>query len=207
MRSTLLALSVLLGALPAVAQERPPIEPTRDVAVTYRILGSMAGQDSRMRMAWLAAQGLQRSDMPGGMGGWMLLDRRAGRGFMVLDDQRMVMQTPDIRQQIATYGEPGPNARITREGTDRVANTACNVWRVEDQGQSSRICVTADGVMLRAIASNPRQPGQEGGVEAVAVEYGPQDPARFRVPAGYQTMQMPMGMPMGAPAGGRAPGK
>jgi hypothetical protein len=44
--------------------------------------------------------------------------------------------------------------------------------------------------------------GQQGRMEAVRVQFGPQDGALFRRPQGYQTMQMPQGMPqgMGAPS-------
>jgi hypothetical protein len=63
--------------------------------------------------------------------------------------------------------------------------------------------------MLRAEGTSQ---GRSGGMEATRVDFAAQDPARFRRPAGYQTMQMPQGVPGGMPGGlppgmGRQPGK
>ena len=39
--------------------------------------------------------------------------------------------------------------------------------------------------------------GRQGGIEATSVTYARQDPDRFRIPAGYQTLQLPQGLPPG----------
>ncbi|WP_424811440.1 hypothetical protein [Roseococcus sp. YIM B11640] len=203
MRHTIYAaLLAGLTATPALAQDRPAITPTRDVAVTYRMAGGPAGtQGHEMRMSWQASSGLMRMDMPGGQG-WAVVNPRdgGGSGFMVMEAQRMVMDLP--RGQLPTGNMmPGASARFTREGTARIANTDCTLWRVEDQGRSSRACITSDGVMLRAESLSGDAQGAQ--IEATAVTFGPQDAARFQRPAGYQAFQMPAGVPgmPGAPAG------
>lgn len=184
------ALGATLGTLclagPALAQDRPQAFPTRDVAVTYRAPDG-AGE---VRMSWLAARGLMRMDMPGGQGWMVLSPQGGGSGFIVMQAQRMVMDLPPAQAAEARRMTPGPNARFTREGTDRVANTPCTVWRVQDGRESGRVCMTADGVTLRAEDAN--QPGNR--LEATAIAYGPQEAARFQRPQGFQSFQMPPGM-------------
>ncbi|WP_188903016.1 hypothetical protein [Caldovatus sediminis] len=84
-----------------------------------------------------------------------------------------------------------PNARLTREGSDRVAGHSCTVWQVQEQnGRRGSARVTADGVLLHA-----RGPDGAEGIEATRVAYGPQEPARFRPPADYRTESMHMPPP------------
>jgi hypothetical protein len=191
-------------APPAVAQERPQAFPTRDVTVTYRAPDG-AGE---VRMSWLAARGLMRMDLPGNQG-WMVVSPQAGApsaggggtGFIVMQAQRMVMDLPPAQAAEARRLTPGPNARFTREGTDRVANTPCTIWRIQDGQESGRVCLTADGVTLRA--EDARQPGNR--LEATAIAYGPQEASRFQRPAGYQSFQLPPGMADMIPRGTAIP--
>ena len=205
MRRTTLAL-MLAVATPAMAQDRPQLTPTRDVAVTYRMIGGGApaaappgAPGSAITVSWSAAQGLMRTDMPGM--GYMVADQRAGRAFMVMEAMRAIMDVPfgqAMRQQLNS-----PTATFRREGTATVAGLACTIWSVQDGPSQGRSCITSEGVMLRAEGTHQ---GQTGGMEATQVAFGPQDPARFQRPAGYQSMQMPQGMPPGAVPGGRQPG-
>lgn len=185
----LLAAMLGLGALPAQAQDRPPLFPTRDVAITYRVTDPQA-QGAQMTMSWLAASQTMRMDMPGA--GWMIADHRNQRAFMVVEAGRMVMELP-MAQAMQQSG-PSPNATYRRTGNDTVAGIGCSVWSYQDGGNQGSACITADGVMLRAEGSGR---GQSGGMVATQVTYGTQNPARFQRPAGYQSMQMPgaAGMP------------
>lgn len=188
MRRSLLAFACL-AAFPALAQDRPPaLTPTRDVTVTYRITGAAEAQG--LRMSHSVAQGLVRTDLPGGIG-WAVVDLRGGQGFVVMEPMRAIMAMP------AGQGKPGevsPTSRFTRGGTARVAGLDCTLWNVEDQGRSGQLCLTADGVMLRGTGSAS---GQQGSIEATEVRYGAVDAARFQRPQGYQEMQAPPGMPPG----------
>ena len=209
MKQTLsLALVLGLAAAPALAQDRPPMMPSRDVAVTYRMVGGEGGGGAQqIQMSWLVAQGLHRVDMGAGQG-WMVSDTRNNRGFMVMERERMVMDMPDTRRGGGPQmGQPGASARMTREGSATVAGNSCTVWKIEDQGRESRACITNDGVMLRVLGRDPATPGRESGMEATQVTFGTQDPARFARPAGFQVMQMPGGMPGGMPPGGPPGGR
>ena len=188
------------GAPSAAAQERPPAMPGRDVAVTYRMA---AGGMPEMRIAWLTAEQRMRLDMPGQ--GYMIVDQRGQRAFMVMDEARMVMEIP-FAQNTQRMAQLPQGARLTREGQDRVADTACTVWSYLENGRTGRTCITEDGVVLRVVGAG----GPEETMEAIAVSYGAQDAARFRPPSGYGAMAMPSlagGPPPGAlPPGGMPPG-
>lgn len=201
---SLLAAGLLLLALPAAAQDRPPAHPTRDVAVTYRFEGASAAPgapatSAEMRLSWLNAEQKMRVDPPGGQG-WMVTDTRTGNTIMVQDQARMVMQMPRD-PSMPNPSEPPPGTTFTRGATETLLGHRCTVWQMKSDQGEGEACVTDDGVMLRTRGSAQ---GASGGMTATQVTFGPQDPARFRAPAGYQTMQMPgmPGGPGGAPPGG-----
>ncbi len=192
-----------LAALPAAAQERPPAHPTRDVTVTYRFEGGPPGVPAggEMRLSWLQAEQKMRMDPPGGQG-WIVTDTRTGTSFMVQDQARMVMQMPRD-PAMPDPSQPPPGTTFTRGGTETLLGHRCTVWTMKGEMGEGEACVTDDGVMLRSRGS--AQGGPAGGMVATQVTFGPQDPARFRAPQGYQTMQMP-GMPGGGgPSGPGGP--
>jgi len=192
MRTSPAALLLLVAAAPAWAQDRPALTPSRDVAVTYRVTAE--GQPpTEIRMSWLAARNLMRMDLPGGQG-WILVDIAAGRAFMVMAAQRMITEMPG--GSIPAGMTPDANARFTREGRARVANADCVNWRMEGQGEAARLCISAEGVVLRSESLGGSGP-RSGGMEATAVAYAAQDPARFERPAGYQSLQLPSAIPGG----------
>ncbi|MDB5373718.1 MAG: hypothetical protein JWP04_2360 [Belnapia sp.] len=201
-------LAVTLAAAPALAQDRPPLIPTRDVSIAYRTTAAPPGVPSgaTMRMSWLVAEQKLRVDMPGGVG-WSLVDQRSQKMVMVMERQRMIMDLP-------IEGGPGglsipsqapDSARFTRAGTATIAGLACTLWRYEDTAGRGEACVTADGVILRSSGTHG---GQTGTLEATEVAYGAQDPARFRIPSGYQSMQIPgMATPSAPPGAARPPAR
>ena len=196
-RAFALPLLASLAALPAQAQGRPEIFPTRDVAVAYRT--SVEGQPADMRMAWNAAQRRMRMEMPGGQG-YLILDQQTGTGFMVMQPMRMLMEMPAGQEAAARFAHASQTARFTREGSDRVANLPCTNWKIEDRGEIGRSCITADGVTLRAEPGNGR-----GGLEALTVEFAAQDPALFVRPEGFGNMQIPGAAQPGPASAGAFP--
>lgn len=202
-----LAAALLLAAAPALAQDRPPLQPTRDVAVTYQVLGQdlkpMQGRGpmatNGISIAWSASTGLMRTEVAGM--GYMVADQRQGKAFMVIEAMHAIMDIP-FGQAALQHGM-SPNATFRREGTATVAGLTCTIWAMQDGDRTGRACVTGDGVMLRAEGTSQ---GRTGGMEATQVNYGPQDPARFQRPQGYQAMQLPQGVPPGmGPGAGPGP--
>ena len=168
-----LALAVLLAA-PAVAQDRPPVRPTRDVDVTYR--STTGGQVIEQRSRFAADAQKMRLDTPT-PGVYMLMDYRAKTLSMVSDGDRSAldMRSPDMPT-------PGVDESgvYTRRGEDQVAGYACTEWETRDRsGQPALACFTADGVMLRA------RRGTQILAVAIRVAYGQIDPAVFTIPPAY----------------------
>ncbi|MFB9972004.1 hypothetical protein ACFFMP_19335 [Pseudoroseomonas cervicalis] len=188
----LLLPSLLLPALPALADPAPArLRPARDVAVLYRVQGGNQGPQ-QVPAAWLAAQQRLRLEPPG-LPGWILADLPAGEARMVIDATRMAVRLPG-HAAVPMLDALPPGARMTRAGSATVAGLRCDNWRVTAREGEGEICLTADGVALRASGTRD---GKSGSLEALQVTYGAQDPARFQVPAGYQPVTLPQGLPPG----------
>lgn len=167
---------LLSGA--ALAQDRPLLQPLRDVDVTYQT--APGGQATEQRTRWLTAERRMRVDTPA-PGLYMIVDYAARRMSMVSDRDRGVVE-------MASGAGPLPGASgaasYVRRGVDQVAGLPCTEWQTTDsEGAPTLACITADGVLLRA------RRGNEVLVQAARVQYGPQDPAAFRVPDGYNRVQ------------------
>ncbi len=185
-RLTVFALA-LLAAPAAQAQDRPRLEPARDVAVTYRLVGQ--GAQGQVALAWRAASRQARLDNPDGS--FLVADLAAGNGFMAHDQARELMVLPAPPSDAGIPGLIPPGGRFVRDAADKVAGQDCQGWRVEmPDGGRGRACITADGVVLRSVGSGGAgQPEQ--GLEASAVSYAAQDAARFTRPAGYREIAAP----------------
>ncbi len=180
MRRVIAALLLCGPALlhPAAAQEKPPITPQHDVDVTYTIAQPVQGRPAlSQRMRWSVATGRLRVDPPS-PDLYMIVDYRAKKMAVVKESAKAVLDL-----NAAGPGLPGANANASfiRGAIGRAAGLGCTNWQTTDaRGLPVEICMTDDGVMLRAT--------QDGHVllEAASVRYGPQDPAAFVPPDGYR---------------------
>jgi len=179
------AVAVLLCATsvaPADA-DQPLLRPSRDIDVTYRATAPQDGRAVEQRVRWLAAAQTMRIDPPSP---WLhvIIDYAARRMSVVRDATRSVidMAAPDgMTDAIGGGGAAGgPAGSYVRQGEAAVAGRACTEWQTRDAAAHAVVvCITEDGVLLRA-----GPPGQVR-VSAVSLQYAPQDPAAFRVPADY----------------------
>lgn len=187
MRRFLLTLLLALGAVSAAAQ--PSLTPKRDYAVTYAMEGT--GPMREMRMAYSAALRMQRIE--GGPTGVMLVDQARGSLTMIDSASRNYFEFSGRNGNQTPWLDPN-RYRFERVGADRVANTACTVWRViEGTTRRGTVCATDDGIMLRSEVDHD---GQHVKVEATSFSLAAQPPENFRVPAGYTRLEMPA-MPPG----------
>ncbi len=156
--------------------ERPLLRPTHDVDVIYA-LDAGDGTTVRERLRWDAVTQKLRVDPPTA-GLYVIIDLAARRMSTVRLAERTVieMAAPDN-----VTGMPnGAAAAAVRRGTDTVARLACTEWDMTDAaGEPARLCLTDDGVLLRARA------GGRTLLSAETVRYGPLDADLFQVPAGY----------------------
>jgi hypothetical protein len=168
---------VLVLATPALAQEKPAITPQRDVDVTYAIAAPAAGAALlSQRMRWSVASGRLRVDPPA-QDMYMVVDYRSRRMMVVRPSDRAVLE-----MDASGPGLPGApsDGQFARQDTLNVAGLACTNWQTLDAGGvPAVICLTADGVMLRATRQGQLL------LEATSVSYGPQGSATFDLPAGY----------------------
>jgi hypothetical protein len=176
-----LAFALALAAAPALAQDRPRLEPARDVAVTYRLVGQ--GAQGEVRMAWRASARQARLDNPDGS--FLVADLGAGSGFIANEQTRELIALGAPPRDAGIPGLIPPGGRFAREGADRVAGQDCTNWRVElSDGSRGRACITAEGLVLRSLGGATGEPEQ--GMEATSVSFTAPDPARFLRPAGYR---------------------
>ena len=175
----LICAAIACAALSAQAQERPKVLPDRDVTVTYR------GEAQVERVSYSASERVFRRTHDGEPG-YVLMNTRDGTMRLVSEKHRATVL---MQGELAAGPFPwSPAMRFHRIGQDTVAGLPCTDWQmsVEAQGgvpgsEQGRVCLTADGVLLRFSFG-------EGGDVASEVVYGPQDPAGFRVTAGYHTL-------------------
>lgn len=187
------SLRISLWALPcactAAAQERPPVPPARDVAVTYRVSGAAAqavpgGVPGALRLFWNPGAQILRVEAEG-RSQLVLVDLRA-RGATVLDGgTRTALVLPMRERDLQALTLDG--ARLTRRGRDSVAGHACTLYDAQSPRGRGTLCLTADGVPLRG---DGEVNGRAGGFVATAVDYGPQPAELFRAPPGYARLDM-----------------
>jgi hypothetical protein len=181
-------LLALLAASPARAQDRPAVFPTRDVSVAYHVETEAPAAPHDLRVEFAARAGRLRID--GGPQGYMLVDRGARRASMVIVPAQMVMDMPPGGGPARALMLDG-SMQFSRRGRDRVAGLACTVWDVRSGRGSGTACITADGVLLRAVAAGRVL------LEAERVDYAAQDQSVFRIPDDYTRLTPPS--PAGAP--------
>ena len=165
---------------PALAADRPPSLPTRDVDVVYDV-PTRAGT-ARQRLRFSVARQTMRIDPPGG-GIYVVIDQARGRMFTVRETDRTLidMAAPRAWMPGITGGKFAPR------GQDQINGHTCTNWETTDsERRTILMCVTADGVMLRAATID--------GVtllKAISVNYAYQDASVFHVPSDYRRLAPP----------------
>lgn len=164
-----LVLAAGLGCGAAWAQDRPAPLPLRDVDVSYRIQAGTQAIEQRSRFSFAGQR--MRVDMPT-PGVYSIMDYRSHVMSFVVEGDRASLDTPM---------PPPVSPAYQRVGPDQVAGLPCTEWQtVDPQKQAVVFCFTDDGVMLRV------RRGMQPVAVATRVSFGPQDPALFAVPAGFQ---------------------
>ena len=199
MRHLAAACLLLLTTTPAWAQGRPTSFPTRDVTVTYQgsnghdVTIEFSASARRMRIVGMGAQG-----------DYAIIERDGNDMFIVMPARQMVMRMPESPQLHATLSLRAFSG-FKRMGSATVAGVSCRLWDVHGSGGEGEICVTRDGVLLRARRAGAAAPN-DAMLQAVKVVYHSLPASDFEVPAGYHAMTVPQGMPGAMPPGAMPPG-
>ncbi len=228
-------LLALLAALnPAQADDRPRLQPTRDVEVEYRTTGMPQAPMGGPMGAPGSGQGgganapattgtltihyavkgnrLRVEGMNGR--GYAIIDRDAGRMTIVMTERQMYLEMPhDVaRDASGMEGLEAAGATFKKLGTETVAGLECTNYETSNNDRKGKICLTGDGVWLRATSDDPNH---RRDLVATKVTFASQPASLFEPPAGFQKLDipaMPGGMPpamggMGGPGmGGTGPG-
>jgi hypothetical protein len=186
---------VCLFAGAALAQDKPPMLPTRDVAVVYRLASPDGKEQHTMKLFATGGGSKLRMESPE-RPGFMVMDR-TNKTLIVVIAERKTYVEGALDPRLAGGFLLNEEMSFTKAGTDTVAGQACTLWDVQaPQGRTAKVCVTDDGVVLRGQSGEDQKTGS---IEAVSVTYGPQAPDLFQPPADYQKVDMPRPGPGGAP--------
>lgn len=190
--ATALGLAV---ATTAAAQDHPSLRPTRDVMVEYHVSGVAQGQhrSDTVRM-YFTDHGDKMRIEPVGQPAYSILDRTTGQMMMVMTARHAYVEMAYDPKRVLAFQYD--DETFTRIGTDTVAGIGCTIYDAKRQGHSGQVCVSDDGVLLRAKSDDPAQAG--GVLEATQVAYGPQPASLFAPPPDFQKMQI-TGIARGAP--------
>jgi hypothetical protein len=205
MQQKLLILAACLIAGPTLVWARPLILPVRDVVVEYHSRGMVPGPSGALTTTIMVryAGGGERLRVDGPYGGfYALVDVADARLIMVMPDKRIYVDQPADPDLIALLQADDP--AFQKIGIDRIAGLDCTDYAADINGHSGQVCLTDDGVLLRAHIDDPdRRPE----LEAVSVTYAPQPSDMFEIPEGYHRLSLPRtphGYGLGAP-GNAAP--
>ena len=186
----MLAVAASAAMAPAMAQDQPRILPTRDVVATYRVQGAAVdaipgGIPGTLRLSWNAAGQRLRIEADGRT--QVLVVDLGSRSAQVMDSalrSAMAMRVREADLQPLTL----EGARLTRRGQEVVAGLPCTAYAVASPRGKGTVCLTGDGVALRAAGEVD---GRQGSFTAVSVGYGSLPPGLFQVPPGYFQLAMP----------------
>ena len=198
MRVALTAVLLALAASPpALAQaapatsarpapDRPPLLPTREASVLYRVVAS-GSPPVEVRITTQANGAAMRIDMPDRS--YMLVNQAEKRMAMVVPDELTVMDLP-FQPGLQDQFQLNARMRFTRRPAETVAGLRCTSWDVLVDGSRGIMCVTDDGVLLRSISLDPA--GRRNVIEAISVSYAPALASDFLPPEGFDHMAAPV---------------
>ncbi len=183
------------AAVPAAAQDHPLFHPSHDVMVEYHVVNTRPGdhRSDTVRM-YFTDGGMKIRMEPVGQPGYSIIDRHANLMLMVMVPQHIYVEMTYDPKRIMAFDET--DATLTRSGSDTVAGIGCTVYDAERQGHRGLLCISSDGLLLRARSNDPGAPN--GGMEATSVTYGPQPASLFVPPPGFQRID-PAAMGHGMP--------
>lgn len=188
----------LVGSPPALAQaaqalaarpatpDRPPLLPTREASVLYRVVAS-GSPPVEVRITTQANGAAMRIDMPDRS--YMLVNQAEKRMAMVVPDELTVMDLP-FQPGMQDQFQLNARMRFTRRTAETVASLRCTSWDVLVDSGRGIMCVTDDGVLLRSISLDPM--GRRNVIEAISVSYAPAPASDFLPPEGFDHMAAPV---------------
>lgn len=206
MRSLLALLVVLLliAQSPAPAPDKPMMQPFRDVVVQYRLMDTDDPHDTpserTITVNWAKNGALMRVQIEGEHT-YGVFNRSTGRMMFVLLDERAYIEQPLDPKRQTGFGVP-PGVSLVRGDTSLVSGNACTLWHSKPGYGEISLCITSDGVVLSAKASNL---DDRGNLVATSVIYSPQPASVFDPPPGFRRLAITPSAARAPPAGKPTP--
>lgn len=179
----------LMDTVPANAADRAPIYlPIRDVTVMYRVSGRAAQQVRELNVRYSAARRLLRVETEDRGMGYLLVDPARRNARMVVPGLGQFIDLPlaHDRRAALLFGD---GLRFTRRGKARIAGRECMDWDVQSDRDTATVCLTPDGVLLRAQGRSGDI--ADSSIVATRVDDTPLAPALFQLPAGGGGINLP----------------
>ncbi len=174
-------LAFTLAGSSAEAELQPPLQPTRDVDITYSIVRP-DGSKIRERVRWSAGQQLERVD--GSDRSSTIFNRGSGEIILLVPGSRTFRKLEGAARGPI---EMEQGAALTRGADAKVAGLHCTDWSWTKDGEEHTVCATGDGVLLRLTI------GAKTMVQAQSVTYRQQRADLFDVPKDYTPALAPEG--------------
>lgn len=168
-----------LGAAPAMA-DSVMVRPARDVVVVYRSIGMSDGVPPAVTMHFANNGNTVRIDDASG-DGYVVFDNVSGSMRIVSAEKKMFRERASDPAKMPVFLSLTPTLRPA--GTANIAGMSCTAYDAEIGGKKGQLCLTADGVLLRAQSI---EQGKTQILEATSVTFAPQDPSLFKAPAGFK---------------------
>lgn len=166
-----------------------------DTAMEVKIAASGASQ----RLAFPPGAGIG-----GARGAWsqIMINENAGEKMLMWPEGdgapqiATLMSKSDLGAMASAIGvDEAAQTRAKRTGVDEIAGEKCAIFEIaaaSDSDAAGSACVTRDGIPLRVVS------GGQTVMLAKSIARGPQDPALFAPPAGYEVVDMGECMRIGA---------
>ncbi|MEJ0019271.1 MAG: hypothetical protein WDN25_22490 [Acetobacteraceae bacterium] len=185
-RAALAAIALLLTAQ---APDRPTAQPIRDVTVEYTLQDARdpneVTRDRPLKVYWAKGGARMRIEM-GDERSYVVLDRDSRRMMMVLLDERGYVEVPFDPQRPTGFTVP-PDLALVRGRNEIIVGNPCTLWYAKRGEGGGSLCVTDDGVLLRADGYGEQR---RGNLVATSVVYGPQPASVFAPPAGFRKLDI-----------------
>ena len=153
-----LILTALLAGAPAWADDRPNLQPSRDVQIEYLSEGSARQGPHIVTMHVSATSHRMRID-PGDASAYMIMEPQSKRVTMVMLAQHKYMERVADPAMAGTFHPT--DVQFAKVGRDTVAGLSCTVYETKSDTRRGQVCLTDDGVMLRSrrdgVALSPGQ--------------------------------------------------
>ncbi len=204
--ATIAVLGAFAGS--ARAAERPLLAPISDVTVTYALSGSLKLDASKVTIFYHNSSRNIRMDLyhfpdSNETFGSTLIDKNKKQVMLLFPDRKGYAEIPPGNNDPSFAFMLNDKMKFTVEGYDDIARHPCTNWKVEGQASDATVCITTDGVLLRALKTG----ANAGKMEATSVVYGPIPQTTFLPPDDYRKfVRVPVPDPS-APAAPAQPGQ